>query len=342
MDSEIRRELATKRWGIIATKRSKRPTDYSSKGEKDEKKLKESPETCAFCPGNESKTPPEILTYRINGDTKWKIRVVPNKFGALSIEGELQKEKTGVLRRMNGRGAHEVIISTPHHAKTIFQFSQEEMNDLLWACKDRILDLAKAKDEKNDPKIEYIIIFGNHGKEAGASKEHAHWQLIGLPIIPPESWNEIESCREYWSNENECLFCSLIKQERNAKERFICENDFFVAWCHYAGRVPFETWILPKNHWPLFEDGNAKTLKALADILVETLGRIGKTLDFPPFNIFFHNAPLQNRTHDRYYDFHIEIIPRVTIQAGFELGTGLFINPTAPEEAAKFLREATL
>lgn len=325
-NSELRRDLITKRWVVIATKRNERSRDPQ--------------DICVFCPGNEEKAPAEIRVYRNNGDTIWKVRVVPNKYGAFAIEGELGKQKIGVLRRMNGRGAHEVIISTPAHIKKIYDFSNDEMYDLLFASQERVLDLAKSIDENKDPRIAYILIFGNEGKNAGASKEHPHWQLIGLPIIPIEPWNEIESCREYWAKEDECLFCKLTSQEKEAKVRIISENDSFLSLCHYAGRFPFETWILPQNHRPLFEDGSQKSIKSLAEILTDTLKRIGKALDKAAFNIYFHGAPLHDRQYDRYYHFHIEILPRIINLAGFEFGTGFYINPTVPEEAAKLLREA--
>lgn len=337
--SELRRDLITRRWVVIAIERNKRPSDFIKEGRRTRK---ESPGSCVFCPGNESKTPPEILVYRKNGTLLWKVRVTPNMYPALRIEGDLEKEKIGVLRRMNGRGAHEVIISTPEHQKIIYLFSPEEMNDLLWASKERVLGLAKAVDENEVPKIEYVIIFGNEGEEAGASKEHAHWQLIGLPIIPIEVWNEIESGREYWGREDECVFCRLTNQERDDGSRIVAKNDYFFSLCPFASRFPFETWILPQNHRPLFEDGGPKIVLALAEILVDTIKRMGIILEQPSFNLYFHSAPVHDRQHDRYYHFHIEILPRLATPAGFEFGTGFYINPTIPEEAARCLREVKL
>ena len=332
--SELRRDLITKRWVAIATERSKRPSDFgvSKKVQGD----------CVFCPGHEDKTPPEILVYRKEGTLSWKVRVVPNLYGAFDIDVELEKEKNGVLRKMNARGAHEVIISTDNHTKSIYAFSVEEMNDLLWACKDRMRDLAKAVNGNNEPKIDYIIIFGNQGESAGASKEHAHWQLVGLPVVPIAVWNEIESGREYWAKEDECVFCKLTGQERESQIRIVSQNEGFLSLCQYAGRFPFETWVLPQNHRPLFEDGSPKIIFSLAEILVDTIKRMGKILKNPDFNLHFHSAPVHDRQHDRYFHFHVEILPRLTKEAGFEYGTGFYINPTSPEEAAKCLREAEL
>lgn len=323
--SELRRDLITRRWVVVAKNRGKKPSDFSKKQEKKTR-------VCPFCPGNEKETPPEITSYNEGG--LWKIRVVSNKFGAFSIDDkELLKEKKGVLRWINGRGAHEVIICGPKHDRRIYEFSVDEMNDLLWMCKERSLDL------KKDPLIESVFIFGNEGEAAGASLEHPHWQLVGLPVVPKIIQEEIESCREYWESEDSCAFCLLTRQEKEDKSRLVSENDNFFVISYFASRVAFETWVLPNDHRPLFEDGGSRLIRSLAEILRDTLRRIGAVLDYPDFNIYFHSAPLQNRTHDRYYHFHIEIIPILTKVAGFEWGTGFYISPAIPEESADFLRK---
>lgn len=327
--SQLRRDLVVRRWVVVAEERSKRPSDFAKV--KDRK-----PQACPFCPGNEAETPPEIAAFRHKDTGQWYIRVVPNKYGAFSItDAEApHKKKIGVLREMEARGAHEVIVSTPHHAKRIYDFSVEEMYELLWMCRERTLDL------KKDPLIESVFIFGNEGEAAGASLEHEHWQLVGLPVIPKMIQEEIESCREHWDNEDLCAFCEFTRQEQETKVRIIAENEGFIALSYYASRVPFETWILPLAHRPLFEDGKEKIVRPLAEMLHGAVRRIGAILQNPAFNIYFHSAPLHNRDHDRYYHFHIEILPIVTKVAGFEWGTGFYINPTKPEEAAEFLRNA--
>jgi len=325
--STLRRDLIVRRWVVVAEERSKRPSDFLKKNDKELK-------ICPFCPGNEQETPPEITAYRRKDSGLWYIRVVPNKFGAFSIsENPLERKKIGIFREMEARGAHEVIISTPQHEKRIYDFSPDEMYELLWVCKERTLDL------KNDPLIESVFIFGNEGEDAGASLEHEHWQLVGLPVIPKLIWDEIEACRECWDRDDNCAFCLLTQQEYGEKVRIVAENEHFFSLSKYDGRVPFETWILPLAHRPLFEDGGEKILRPLAEILCETIQRIGAVLNRPDFNIFFHSAPLRDRTHDRYYHFHLEILPILTRVAGFEWGTGFYINPTRSEDAAAFLRD---
>jgi len=334
--SEFRRNLITKRWVVIAAERSRRPLELRHMSVLEQK----NPDICPFCPGNEAQTPPTILSYAKDDGSGWKIRVFANKYRALSIEGKLDKQKRGIFRNMNGMGAHELIVTTPEH-KTLYELSDSEMNDTLWACKDRMLDLKKAVDE-GEPKIYYIIIFGNQGETAGGSQKHGHLQLIGLPIAPEDSWKELSNCEEYWDEENECLFCNLTAQESEEKTRIVSENDNFLSICDYSGKFPFETWILPRNHRPLFEDSTDKNIRALAEVAMDTLRRIGKALNYPPFNLYFHNTPLHDRNHDRYYHFNIKIIPRLSQPAGFELGTGFYINPIIPEDAARILREVKL
>ena len=319
--SELRRNPITKRWVVIATSRGKRHAES---------------ERCPFCPGNEGETEKTILAYPPSPGGEWQARVFPNKFLAFAIEGELEKRKDGIFRSMNGRGAHEVITARAH--KTMYELLPHEIANLLFAARERMIDLRKAVDEHGMPKLECIAIFGNEGPAAGASKSHAHWQLIGLPIIPHEWQDEYRNCEEHWDNENECLFCRLTAEERERGTRIIAENEYYLSLCDGTGRFPFETWILPVRHMPLFEHADDRTIAALADMIGDTLARIGKALAYPAFNLYFHNAPMYDRTRDRYYHSHIKIVPRLTQPAGFELGTGFFINPMAPEEAARILR----
>ncbi|MDI6820823.1 MAG: galactose-1-phosphate uridylyltransferase [Patescibacteria group bacterium] len=334
--SELRRNLITKRWVVIATERNRRPSDFHH-DRVPTNKLKEDSHSCPFCPGNESLTPKTILEY--SGGASWKTRIFPNKFLALAIEGNLNKKRDGIFQTMAGRGAHEVIVATPSH-KTVYDLSNEEMTDALWSFKERILDLRKSLDEDGEPKIQYIIVFGNQGEAAGATKEHAHFQLVGLPVVPSASRIEFINCEEYWENENVCLFCELVKQEHREKSRIISENENFLSIADYAGRFPFETWILPKNHLPLFEDGTPEKMRSLAEAFTDIVSRLGKTLNYPPFNIYLRNTPIHERSHDRYYHFYLKIVPHLTEPAGFELGTEFHINPVIPEKAAEYLRES--
>jgi UDPglucose--hexose-1-phosphate uridylyltransferase len=333
---ELRKDPIVGRWVIISTDRAKRPSDFA----RDQVKMKGG--FCPFCNGNENKTPPEILAYRPlpNGGPPperdspgWRVRVVPNKFPALGIEGNLGRQAEGMFDRMNGIGAHEVIIETPDHNQTLATLPEKRIEDVLWAFRDRVLDL------KQDKRFKYILIFKNHGEAAGASLEHAHSQLIALPILPKQVVEELEGGKEYYRYKERCIFCDIIRQEMDSGVRIVAENQDFVTMAPYAPRFPFETWILPKRHESAFENSASHIYENLAQALKNLLTKVDRVLDNPAYNLVIHTSPVQETTND-YYHWHIEIMPKLTKMAGFEWGTGFYINPTPPEEAAKFLREA--
>lgn len=328
---ELRKDPITGRWVIIATDRARRPSDFS--------RQPVPPPTARFCPfcyGNEQKTPPEILAYRRHGGANepgWSVRVVPNKFPVLGIEGDLNRQGEGMFDKMNGIGAHEVIIESPDHALSLADVSDKQVEEVLWAFRDRIIDL------KKDRRFRYIVLFENHGEAAGASLEHPHSQLIALPVIPKRVKEEIDGAKQYFDFKERCVYCDIMRQETAAGVRLVTETDRFVVMSPYAPRFPFETWILPKRHESHFEDADAPSLENLAWVLRTTLRKIDKALERPAYNFIVHSAPVQDPP-EPYYHWHIEIIPKLTRVAGFEWGTGFYINPTPPEEAAKFLREA--
>lgn len=282
-------------------------------------------------------TPPEILAYRPSETTPnspgWTLRVVPNKFPALKIEGGLNKVGEGMFDKMNGIGAHEVLIETPDHEKTIPRMDIRNIENMFWAFRDRVIDL------KRDSRFKYIMLFKNVGSAAGASLEHPHSQLIALPIVPLVVQEEMDGAKTYHSYKDRCVFCDIIHQEKTTGVRLISENDDFLVLSPYAPRFPFETWILPKHHSSVFEDCSKSQYANLAQALKETIIRLDKVLETPPYNFIIHNAPLHEEHYVGYYHWHMEIMPKLTKVAGFEWGTGFYINPTPPEDAAKFLRE---
>ena len=217
---------------------------------------------CPFCPGNEAKTPNEVLVYGRNGGSAnsagWSIRVVPNKFPALGIEGNLDKEGEGLFDKMNGIGAHEVIIESPDHSSTLATLSERALEDVLWAYRDRMLDL------KNDKRFRYVLIFKNHGEAAGATVEHTHSQLIALPIVPRRVREEVDSCWHYYDEKERCIFCDIIRQEMETGERVIGENENFITLAPYAPRFPFEMWLLPKAHGSSYENNQSSMYASLA------------------------------------------------------------------------------
>src|SRR5262245_21334418 len=240
---ELRKDPVTGRWVIISTDRARRPSDFSR-----ERAAIRGGAFCPFCPGNESRTPPEIMVYRAPGNGAWNLRVIPNKFPALGIEGELDRQADGMFDRMNGIGAHEVVIETPEHMETLATMPLKRVENLLWAFRERILDL------KRDQRFKYVLVFKNHGEAAGASLEHPHSQLIALPILPKQVVEELDGAKRYFSNKERCIFCDIIRQEMESRVRVAAENEDIITLCPYAPRFPFETWILPKHHEAAFED----------------------------------------------------------------------------------------
>jgi UDPglucose--hexose-1-phosphate uridylyltransferase len=326
---ELRKDPVSGRWVIISIERGKRPSDFPVRAPARKGGF------CAFCEGNEHTTPPEIIAVRRDGskpDTPgWTLRVVPNKFPALRIEGEENRVGEGLFDKMNGIGAHEVIIETPDHSLTLATMLLKSVEEVLVTFQKRISDL------KNDRRFRYVLVFKNDGETAGATLEHSHSQLIALPIVPRVLEEEIEHSKRYFGYKERCLFCDIIRQEEKSGVRIISENERFVAFAPFAPRSPFETLIMPKMHMSSFMlDRNTG---ALAGILQRTIRQMNKVLANPPYNLIIHSSPFRDEVND-YYHWHIEIKPNLTNVAGFEWGTGFYINPTPPEDAAKFMREA--
>ncbi|MBI5560532.1 MAG: galactose-1-phosphate uridylyltransferase [Deltaproteobacteria bacterium] len=331
---ELRKDPIIGRWVIISTERGKRPSEFIVSAPPAKGGL------CPFCPGNEKMTPGEICAYRANDDKPntpgWHIRVVPNKYPALRIEGELGRAGEGVYDKMNGIGAHEVIIESPNHADMLSTISAKQFEEVLWAWRDRIMDL------KKDSRLRYTLVFKNHGEAAGASLEHTHSQLIALPIIPKRVGEELDGTLEYYNYKERCVFCDIIRQEIMQGVRVVTENRDFLAMTPYAPKAPFEIWILPKFHESHFENSQKHHYENLASLFSDVLKRIDKVLNSPPYNFILHTAPIRNGNALPHYHWHFEIMPKLTKTAGFEWGSGFYINPTPPEEAATFLREAKI
>lgn len=328
---ELRKDPIHGRWVIISTERGRRPSDFVL----EERRLIGG--FCPLCEGNEDRTPPEVLAFRDNGTSPnspgWTLRVVPNKFPALRIEGELNREGDGIYDKMNGIGAHEVVIETPQHHETLATLPLKAVENVLWAYRERIIDL------RRDQRLRYILVFKNYGVAAGASLEHSHSQIIALPIVPRRVSEEIEGAKNYFQYKDRCVFCDIIRQELQQRSRIIKENKSFLSIAPFASRFPFETWILPKTHHPSFEQMESLQYEQAAQILSDTLQRISQVLDDPPYNYIIHTSSFPEVDQD-YYHWHFEIMPKLTKVAGFEWGTGFYINPTPPEEAAEYMREA--
>jgi UDPglucose--hexose-1-phosphate uridylyltransferase len=327
---ELRKDPIHGRWVIISTERGRRPSDFVSEEKRSIGGF------CPLCEGNEDKTPPEILSFRNNGTPPntpgWSLRVVANKFPALRIEGELDREGDGIYDKMNGIGAHEVVVETPRHQETLATLPPKAVENVLLAYRARIIDL------RRDFRLRYIMVFKNHGVAAGASLEHSHSQIIALPIIPRRVTEEIEGAKAYFKYKDRCVYCDIIRQEQRQKIRVVSENQGFISIAPFASRFPFEMWILPKTHFPSFEQMEPFHYQQASQILSDTLRKLNEVLHDPPYNYIVHTSSSeQDRDH---YHWHFEIMPKLTKVAAFEWGTGFYINPTPPEEAAAYLREA--
>jgi UDPglucose--hexose-1-phosphate uridylyltransferase len=330
---ELRKDPVVGRWVIISTDRSRRPTNFTPV------RVEKTTSFCPFCPGQEDKTPPEVYACRQNGggpnSPGWKVRVVPNKFPALQIEGALDRRGEGLYDKMNGVGAHEVVIEGPAHGMDLADLPVEHLVEVLKAYRERMMDLHR------DRRFRYVLIFKNHGAGAGATLEHTHTQLIATPIIPKILMEELEGARRYHELKERCVFCDIIQQDTadHNGRRVVVMNDRFLTIEPFAPRFPFETWILPRRHDSSFQVvQDDDEFKDLAKILKDTLGRLNRALDRPPYNFVIHTAPVTEGELE-YFHWHLEIMPVLTRVAGFEIGSGFYINPTPPEDAAQYLRE---
>lgn len=326
--SELRQDPTTNDWIIIAKERAKRPHEFKRK--QVTKALPAHSESCPFCPGNEYMTPRAEAVY--GNPDNWKIRVVPNKFSALTPDGDTKREEWGLFRKMQGYGRHEIVIETPLHNNFIPSMDDRHVEDLIKAYRDRYHAL------KKDPDIKIIIIFKNHGQAAGTSLAHPHTQIVASPVVPPFIRKRYEIATQHYDNTGRCLYCDIRKAEIDASERLVAETDCFIAFHPFASHYPFETWIMPRAHKSSFGNISDEEIKDLSCVLKEVLLKLYVGLENPDYNFIIHTAPVDDE-HKPYYLWHIQIIPRLTLVAGFELGSGIYINTALPEETADFFRK---
>jgi UDPglucose--hexose-1-phosphate uridylyltransferase len=336
---ELRKDPVIGRWVIIATERAKRPDQFTGQSQ-----VAPAEKPCPFCEGQESRTPPEIFAIRQKNTAPnspgWQLRVIPSIAPFLRVEGDLERKGQGVYDMMNGIGAHEIVVETNQHLGNMADLSEEQISKVVSTYIDRIKDLEK------DERFKYVLVFKNHGWVAGGgSVKHARSQLIATPVNPKRVKEELKGARFYYNYHERCVFCDLIKQELESKERLILDIDGFIAITPFAARFPFEVWILPKKHACDFTGLDSGERLDLGKIMKIVLSKLKKGLNDPPYNYVLHAAPFRRKkagywkTIDHDYHWHIEIMPRLTRVAGFEWGTGFYICPLPPEDAAKFLRE---
>jgi UDPglucose--hexose-1-phosphate uridylyltransferase len=338
---ELRKDPLVGRWVIISTERAKRPDEFLDL----ENAEQEPPQQeCPFCEGHEAKTRPEIAAHRTPGSAPngpgWNVRVIPSIAPVLQIEGNLEQKTNGLHQVTTGIGAHEIIIENPKHVHSVADMPEEQIRRIIDVSIDRIVDLEK------DTRFTYVLLFKNHGTEAGEGQfHHSRSQLIALPVNPIRVREELTGARNYFREKERCLFCDMVKQELESRERIAAETPYFVAVTPFASRFPFELWILPKNHCADFTKLPEAERADLAVMLKLAQSKITHVLHDPPVNTILHTAPFRRGrpgdwgTIDADFHWHIEIVPRLTRVAGFEWGSGFYINPFTPEEAARFLRE---
>lgn len=326
--TELRQDLVTGDWVVIATGRAKKPEEFASNKrsfiEEDPNKV------CFFCHPEETGQEKDNLIYeRANGD--WSLRVFPNKYPAF-VSGRVPKHiEEGPYFAMDGTGYHELIVTRDHH-RQIAQMDFLEVAEIIDAYQERYIELMNKKS------VNYIEVFHNHGKEAGASIAHPHSQLMAIPVISPYVKSELDGAESYHKMNRQCVYCTMIAWELEHRKRVIFENDDFLAYCPYSSRAAFEVWVLPKKHKPYFERTSDSEKMTLAEALQTAISKIYKALEDPAYNFYIHTSPCDGKDYPHFH-WHIEIIPRTSVWAGFELSTGIEISTIQPEVAASYLRK---
>ena len=338
---ELRRDPVVGYWTIISTERGRRPIEFHAAQPKDA-------EFCPFCEGQESQTPQELYSIRRAGSAPnapgWETRVILSKRSMLDQEKPLEHFGDGMYDLMNGVGRHEIIVECAQHRKDIDELEIPQIEKIIATYVERLRELEK------DERLKYALLFKNHGQTGGNSREivrHSRSQIVGMPIVPKRVKEELVAAKSYFDRRERCVFCDILKQEMAEGIRVVAQNDSFLAFCPFASRHPFETWILPKKHSADFWKLEPASFHDFAVILKEALSRLRGLLNDPPYNFILHTAPYRRRkkegqwkTIDEDYHWYLLISPRLTRSAGFEWGTGIHINPTPPEDAALLLREA--
>lgn len=334
---ELRKDPITGRWVIIARERAKRPQQAKTFPFVTPS---ENPTYCPFCAGAEGETPPEVLSYRATSTSRdkegWWVRVVPNKYPALVESAPYKRSANGIYDCMSGMGMHEVLIESPHHCHTFAELPEAQIQEIIWALRDRTIELRKK------PNIRYVLVFKNWGAEAGASIEHPHSQIMALPVTPASVADEINGAEKYYDYKERCVFCDIIQQELADGKRIVFENDTFLAFMPYAARFPYEICIIPKDHAASFMDIVKNQVTDLATVMSNVFSMIKDALGNVPYNFMVHGAPFDNPESETYYHWHIELIPKLSKVAGFEWGSGFHINAVAPEDACRHILEASV
>jgi UDPglucose--hexose-1-phosphate uridylyltransferase len=313
-------------WVVITTDNPKGPSDYLSY--KPPYQSQQEERVCPFCPGNEGMTPKETFSLG-RKDGGWTVRVIPNKFPFFHIEGEFDRRPEGMYDLMEAIGAHEIVVEAREHHQNLATLEPPQIEKILFAYRARLIDLER------DQRFQQFLILKNY---PGLFNRHPHSHILAMPVIPRRIDEEIWGTLDYYQRKERCIFCDLIKEERSMKKRVVLETVHFLVFSPFASRYPFETWIVPKTHSPDFHHIEKEEMEDLSVAIQSLFLRYYKLLSDPPYSIAFHTSPVRNRFHRSEYHWHIEIRLRIGLREGFEWGTGFFVNPTPPEDAAAFLR----
>ena len=330
---ELRQNFFTKEWVIIATERARRPEELATR-----RPAQATPsflETCPFCPGNEDKTPPEVMRYPQTKDEPWFVRVIPNKFAALSSQARLTRNLQHLRRSIDGFGFHEVIVDSPDHSACMAQLPEAQMERVVAVFRDRYNALCA------DPRINHVTIFKNHGADAGASLAHPHCQIIATPVIPSQVRHRLHEALRHYDDAGECMFCHMVEREIDDQTRIVIRSEMFVAMEVFASATPFATHVFPLRHMASFGEITSVEISDLARVLRMLLAKLYVGLENPDLNFTVRSAP-SDYAGARHFHWYVSVIPRLTRVAGFELGSGMFINTVLPEAAAEFLRKVTV
>lgn len=329
--SELRQDIVTGQWVVIASGRALRPSDFERPPLVPSLKGEES--GCPFCPGNESMTPLEVLAVRPQDSEPntpgWRVRVFPNKYPAFGSENAFTTSAPEFPKRP-AEGSHEVIVHTPDHAASLATMPLEDIEMVLRVYRHRY------RANREDPLVRYIHIIVNHGPRSGASLEHSHSQLFGVPLVPPLVQQELAGASWHHTRTEGCVFCRMIEEELDVGLRVIARNKSFVALCPYASRFPYEAWILPREHQESYHQIDDGQLEEFAALLKDVLGMYRANFEDPPYNYFIHSAPCDGTSYP-YYHWHLEASPRLNALGAFEMGTSMLINVVAPERACQHL-----
>jgi UDPglucose--hexose-1-phosphate uridylyltransferase len=345
---ELRRDPILDRWVIIAENRGERPGAFAAGSSFELPSFSSATSAradvegvCPFCPGNERETPPSTFELRDDAGQPnlpgWRVRIVPNKYPALidnevaSSHSSLRPAEPSLFVSAPAAGVHEVIIDTPRHITKVGELTDAELTDSLAAIRSRFQSLRRRTD------LMHALVFRNVGRAAGATREHVHSQLMATKDIPSLVRAELAGAKQFFDEHRQCVFCRMIAEERVLANRLVCESAKFVGLCPYASRFPYEIWILPKRHASHFEQIAVEDLADLASLARALIVKIERLSQPAAYNLIFHTSPFDSLAIEHYH-WHIEIIPRLTIPAGFEWGSGWAVNPVSPETAARVLQ----